>query len=147
MTKDLKKELQNDYNTFIEFLSQEKNLLIGLVEDLTSRVPDDTVPAIYLQELEQKLESNTASKKDIDYFIKSLNIDIIEVQMYDRGEAVLSFVAKCNLYRIPEEIDIILRYGKVFIDGIWRDNISKLAEVKGYSKDCRYSISKNEFIN
>lgn len=147
MSKDLKKELQNDYNTFIKFLSQEKNLLIDLVDELKSRVPDDVVPAIYLRELEQKLESNTATKKDIDYFIKSLNIDTMEVSMYDRGEAVLSFIAKCDLYRIPAEIDIILRYGKVFIDGIWLDNISKVAEVKGYSEDCRYSISKNEFIN
>lgn len=147
MTKDLKKELQNDYNTFMKFLSNEKNLLMELVDELTSRVPDDTVPAIYLQELEQKLENNTATKKDIDYFIKSLNIDIIEVQMYDRGEAVLSFIAKCDLYRISEEIDITLRYGKVFINGIWLDDISKTLDVEGYSEDCRYSISKNEFIN
>lgn len=146
MSKDLKKELQNDYNTFIKFLSQEKNLLIDLVDELKSRVPDDTVPAIYLQELEQKLENNTATKKDIDYFIKSLNIDIIEVQMYDRGEAVLSFIAKCDLYRISEEIDITLRYGKVFINGIWLDDISKTLDVERYSEDCRYSISKNEFI-
>lgn len=145
MKKDLKKELQNDYNTFMKFLSNEKNLLMELVDELTSRVPDDTVSAIYLQELEQKLENNTATKKDIDYFIKSLNIDIIEVQMYDKGEAVLSFIAKCNLYRIPEEIDIILRYGKVFIDGIWLDGISKTLDVEGYSEDCKYSISKNEF--
>lgn len=145
MTKDLKKELQNDYNTFIEFLSQEKNLLIGLVEELKDYVDDDDVPGVYLRGLEQKLESNTATKKDIDYFIRSLNIDTMEIQMYDRGKAVLSFVAKCDLYRISEEIDITLRYGKVFINGIWPDDISKTLDVEGYSEDCRYSISKNEF--
>ncbi len=145
MTKDLKKELQNDYNTFIEFLSQEKNLLIGLVEGLKDYVDDDDVPGVYLRGLEQKLESNTATKKDIDYFIRSLNIDTMEIQMYDKGEVVLSFIAKCDLYRISEEIDITLRYGKVFINGIWLDDISKTLDVKGYSEDCRYSISRNEF--